>query len=94
MVVGGSSREIVIASVERTPIAKFRGSLSSLKASEQGGTAIKGTLGRLPLPPRDHPGEAIQRGNGSSSVPSGGPCIVECQRRLSAPLSVKRALQG
>jgi len=39
---------IVIASVARTPIAKFRGSLSSLKASELGATAIQGALAKLP----------------------------------------------
>jgi acetyl-CoA C-acetyltransferase len=39
---------IVIASVARTPIAKFCGSFSSLKASELGAIAIRGALSKLP----------------------------------------------
>lgn len=39
---------IVIASIARTPIAKFRGSLSSLTASDLGALAIKGALSKLP----------------------------------------------
>ncbi len=42
-----SGRSIVIASVARTPIAKFCGSLSSLKASELGAIAIRGALSKL-----------------------------------------------
>jgi acetyl-CoA C-acetyltransferase len=38
----------VIVSIARTPIAKFRGSLSSLKGSDLGAVAIKGALARLP----------------------------------------------
>lgn len=38
---------IVIASIARTPIAKFCGSYQSLKASELGSIAIKGALSRL-----------------------------------------------
>ena len=41
------SSSIVIASVARTPIAKFCGSFQSLKASELGSIAIKGALSRL-----------------------------------------------
>lgn len=43
-----TSRNIVIASVARTPIAKFCGSFQSLKASELAAVAIKGALSRLP----------------------------------------------
>ena len=39
---------IVIASVARTPIAKFCGSFSGLKASELASVAIKGALSKLP----------------------------------------------
>lgn len=39
---------IVIVSVARTPIARFRGSFKSLKAPELGAVAIKGALARLP----------------------------------------------
>ena len=39
---------IVIASIARTPIAKFCGSLSGLKAPELGAEAIKGALATLP----------------------------------------------
>jgi acetyl-CoA C-acetyltransferase len=39
---------IVIASVARTPIAKFRGSFAPLKAPELGAVAIKGAQGKLP----------------------------------------------
>ncbi|GKZ01529.1 hypothetical protein MPSEU_001103500 [Mayamaea pseudoterrestris] len=39
---------IVIVSIARTPIAKFRGSLSSLKGSELGAAAIKGAVSKLP----------------------------------------------
>lgn len=39
---------IVIASVARTPIAKFCGSFQSLKASELATVAIKGALSKLP----------------------------------------------
>ncbi|CAB9511678.1 Acetyl-CoA acetyltransferase [Seminavis robusta] len=38
---------IVIASIARTPIAKFCGSFQSLKAPELGSVAIKGALARL-----------------------------------------------
>jgi acetyl-CoA C-acetyltransferase len=39
---------IVIVSIARTPIAKFRGSLSSLKGSEIGAVAIRGALSKIP----------------------------------------------
>jgi acetyl-CoA C-acetyltransferase len=39
---------IVIASVARTPIAKFRGSFASLKASQLASVAIQGALAKLP----------------------------------------------
>lgn len=42
------SSSVVIASVARTPIAKFRGSFAQLKASELGAVAIKGALCKLP----------------------------------------------
>lgn len=38
---------IVIASIARTPIGKFRGSLSSFSASELGSVAIQGALAKL-----------------------------------------------
>lgn len=38
---------VVIASIARTPIAKFCGSLSSFKGSELGSIAIKGALSKL-----------------------------------------------
>ena len=41
------SSNIVIASIARTPIAKFCGSFQPLKASELGSIAIKGALSRL-----------------------------------------------
>ena len=40
--------KIVIASVARTPIGKFQGSLSSLKGTELGSISIKAALSRLP----------------------------------------------
>ena len=40
-------KSIVICSVARTPIAKFRGSLSSMKASQLMGVAIQGALSKL-----------------------------------------------
>ena len=43
-----SSSVIVIASVARTPIAKFCGSFSSLKASELASIAIQGALAKVP----------------------------------------------
>lgn len=43
-----SGSNIVIASVARTPIAKFRGSFQNFKASELGSIAIKGALAKLP----------------------------------------------
>eukprot|EP00934_Nitzschia_sp_Nitz4_P003353 Nitzschia sp. Nitz4//scaffold3_size479765//411636//412823//NITZ4_000176-RA/size479765-processed-gene-1.493-mRNA-1//1//CDS//3329550986//3343//frame0 len=43
-----ASKNIVIASVARTPIAKFCGSYSSLKASDLGAVAITGALSKLP----------------------------------------------
>lgn len=42
------SSNIVIASVARTPIAKFCGSFSGLSAPELGSIAIKGALAKLP----------------------------------------------
>lgn len=39
---------VVIVSIARTPIAKFRGALSSLSASELGAVAIQGALAKLP----------------------------------------------
>lgn len=41
------SSSIVIASIARTPIAKFCGSFQSLKGSELGSIAIKGALSKL-----------------------------------------------
>jgi acetyl-CoA C-acetyltransferase len=43
-----ASSKIVIASVARTPIAKFCGSFASLTAPELGSIAIKGALSKLP----------------------------------------------
>jgi acetyl-CoA C-acetyltransferase len=43
-----SSSKIVIASVARTPIAKFCGSFASLTAPELGSVAIRGALAKLP----------------------------------------------
>lgn len=43
-----TSKNIVIASFARTPIAKFRGSFRSLKGSELGSVAIRGALAPLP----------------------------------------------
>jgi acetyl-CoA C-acetyltransferase len=43
-----SPSKIVIASIARTPIGKFRGSMSSLRAHELGAVAIRGALDRLP----------------------------------------------
>jgi acetyl-CoA C-acetyltransferase len=40
--------KVVIVSIARTPIAKFRGSLSSLSATDLGAAAIKGALRKLP----------------------------------------------
>ena len=42
------SSKVVIASVARTPIAKFCGSFASLTAPELGSIAIKGALSKLP----------------------------------------------
>jgi acetyl-CoA C-acetyltransferase len=42
------SSSIVIASIARTPIAKFCGSLSSLSAPELGSVAVRGALSKLP----------------------------------------------
>jgi acetyl-CoA C-acetyltransferase len=38
---------IVICSIARTPIGKFRGSLSSIKGPQLGSIAIKGALAKL-----------------------------------------------
>jgi acetyl-CoA C-acetyltransferase len=38
---------IVICSIARTPIAKFCGSLSTMKGSELGSVAIRGALTKL-----------------------------------------------
>jgi|AntRauTorckE5430_2_1112549.scaffolds.fasta_scaffold24209_2 acetyl-CoA C-acetyltransferase len=40
-------KSTVIVSFARTPIGKFRGSLSSLKAPELGAIAIKGAIARM-----------------------------------------------
>mmetsp|Transcript_972 Transcript_972/g.1501 ORF Transcript_972/g.1501 Transcript_972/m.1501 type:complete len:421 (+) Transcript_972:181-1443(+) len=42
-----SQQKAVIVSFARTPIARFRGSFSSLKAPQLGSTAIKGALSRI-----------------------------------------------
>lgn len=39
---------VVIASISRTPIAKFRGSFAPFKGSELGSLAIRGALSKLP----------------------------------------------
>lgn len=39
---------IVIVSISRTPIAKFRGSFAGLKGSELGSIAIRGAMSKLP----------------------------------------------
>ena len=38
---------VVICSIARTPIAKFRGALSTMKGSELGSIAIRGALSKL-----------------------------------------------
>ena len=42
------AKSIGIASVARTPIAKFQGSLASMTAPQLGSVAIKGALSKLP----------------------------------------------
>ena len=44
-----TTKKAVIVSFARTPISKFRGSLSALSAPELGSVAIKGALSRLGL---------------------------------------------
>lgn len=46
-----SHKEVVIASVARTPIGSFMGSLSSVPAPKLGATAIKGALNKINLDP-------------------------------------------
>jgi acetyl-CoA C-acetyltransferase len=46
-----SYKEVVIASVARTPIGSFLGSLSSVPAPKLGATAIKGALDKINLDP-------------------------------------------
>lgn len=46
-----SQKEVVIASVARTPIGSFMGSLSSVPAPKLGATAIKGALDKINLDP-------------------------------------------
>ncbi|CAG9562597.1 unnamed protein product [Danaus chrysippus] len=45
-----SLNEVVIASAVRTPIGSFRGSLSSLSATELGAVAVKGAIERAGIP--------------------------------------------
>ncbi len=47
------SREVVIASAARTPIASFQGALSSVKATELGAIAIKAALERAGVEGKD-----------------------------------------
>ena len=46
-----SQKEVVIASVARTPIGSFMGSLSTVPAPKLGATAIKGALDKINLDP-------------------------------------------
>ena len=46
-----SQKEVVIASVARTPIGSFMGSLSTVPAPKLGATAIKGALNKINLDP-------------------------------------------
>jgi len=46
-----SQKEVVIASVARTPIGSFMGSLSTVPAPKLGATAIKGALHKINLDP-------------------------------------------
>lgn len=46
-----SHKEVVIASVARTPIGSFMGTLSNVPAPKLGATAIKGALGKINLDP-------------------------------------------
>lgn len=46
-----SHKEVVIASVARTPIGSFMGSLSSIPAPKLGAVAIKGALNKINLDP-------------------------------------------
>jgi acetyl-CoA C-acetyltransferase len=46
-----SHKEVVIASVARTPVGSFMGTLSSIPAPKLGATAIKGALDKINLDP-------------------------------------------
>lgn len=67
-----SPSSIVIVSVARTPIAKFCGSLSPLKASELGSIAIRGALSCLPQD--DLPVREVILGNVVSAGMGQAPC--------------------
>lgn len=45
-----SLNDVVIVSAVRTPIGSFRGSLSSLSATELGAVAVKGAVERAGIP--------------------------------------------
>ena len=66
------STNIVIVSVARTPIAKFCGSLSPLKASELGSIAIRGALSNLSQD--DLPVREVILGNVVSAGMGQAPC--------------------
>ena len=68
-----AAHNIVIVSVARTPIAKFCGSFSSLKASQLGSIAIQGALAKLPADHVPFVKEAIL-GNVVSAGMGQAPC--------------------
>ncbi len=51
MKMNGDGREAVILSAARTPVGKFMGSLSTLKATELGATAVKAAVERSGIDP-------------------------------------------
>lgn len=68
------SQRAVIVSFARTPIARFRGSFTSLKAPQLGSSAIKGALSRSGLEdPHSHVYEALM-GNVVSAGIGQAPC--------------------
>lgn len=63
----------VLVSFARTPIARFRGSLSSMKATQLGSVAIKGALSRTGMSDTLHVSEAFM-GNVVSAGIGQAPC--------------------
>lgn len=100
-------KKVVIVSAVRTPLGSFMGSLSTVKATELGSTAIKAALTKASIDPSEvdevFMGHVIQAGCGqaparqaalNAGIPSNVPCTTVNKVCASGMKSISLAVQA